>query len=231
MISAPTHRKELDRLEALRRYQILDTPPEKAFDDLTTLASVLCHTPIALVTFVDRDRQWFKSRMGISVAQTSRQFSFCAHTILQSSVLVVPDASADDRFKDNPWVVNDPSVRFYAGAPVFTVDGLPVGTVCVFDREPRTLSVGEEESLRTVARLGTTLLEFRRTTKDLNAAVERIEIMSELLPMCTSCRRLQNEQGQWLVLEQYVRGHGHPAEGHSVCPDCAKKLYPDYIRS
>lgn len=231
MNGAPTHKKERERLEALRRYHILDTGPEKGFDDLTYLASALCKSSISLVTFIDRDRQWFKARMGIGVPQTSRHISFCAYTILQSTVLAIPDTAQDDRFRDNPWVADDPGVRFYAGAPIFSSDGLPLGTVCVFDREPRSLSVGQEESLRALSRLCSSLLEMRRLNGDLTDALDSLNMTSELLPACSSCRRLKDESGRWLVLEQYVREHTRSPESHGICPDCARKLYPDYIRS
>src|SRR3954468_11977024 len=111
---------ESARLAALRSYRILDTEPEKAFDDLTLLASYICGTPIALITLVDRDRQWFKSKVGISAAETSRSLSFCSHAIEQKDLYIADDAGAHELFKDNPFVVNDPKIRFYAGAPLVT---------------------------------------------------------------------------------------------------------------
>lgn len=231
MHAAPLHSRESERLEALRRYRILDTAPERAFDDLTYLASFFCKTPMSLVTLVDRDRQWFKSRVGFSHPQTSRGLSFCAHTILQPTVMVVPDTTADDRFRDNALVTHDPTIRFYAGAPIFSIDGLPLGALCVLDREPRTLSVGQEEALRAMSRLAGALLETRRSVGELSVATETMNLLSQMLPVCSSCRRLQNEDGTWVSLEQYVKGHAHVAGGHGTCPACARRLYPDYIRS
>lgn len=231
MPGAPLHPKEAERLDALRRYRILDTAPERAFDDLTYLASFFCKTPMSLVTFVDRDRQWFKSRVGFTHPQTSRGLSFCAHTILQSTVMVVPDMGADVRFRENALVTHDPGIRFYAGAPIFSIDGLPLGALCVLDREPRTLTVGQEEALRAMSRLAGALLETRRSVGELAIAMDSMNLLSQMLPVCSSCRRLQNEKGDWISLEHYVRDHAHQAGGHGTCPDCARRLYPDYIRS
>jgi hypothetical protein len=228
---AALHPRESERLDALRKYRILDTAPERAFDDLTYLASFFCKTPISLVTLVDRDRQWFKSRVGFQHPQTSRTISFCAHTILQSTVMVVPDLSKDDRFHDNPLVTHDPAVRFYAGAPIFSFDGLPLGSLCVLDREARTLTVGQEEALRAMSRLAGTILETRRSVGELAAATDRLSLLSQMLPVCSSCGRLQAEAGGWSSLEQYVRQHAHQAGELRTCPECARRLYPNYIRA
>lgn len=229
--AAALHPRETERLDALRRARILDTPPERAFDDLTHLASFFCKAPMALVSFVDRDRQWFKSRVGFQHPQSSRTISFCAHTILQSTVMVVPDTQQDDRFRDNPLVTHDPLVRFYAGTPIVSSEGLPLGALCVLDREPRSLTVGQEEALRAMARIAGTLLETRRSVGELAAATERLNLLSHMLPVCSSCGRLQGDDGQWSPLERYVRQHAHQAGELRTCPECAKRLYPNYIRT
>jgi formate hydrogenlyase transcriptional activator len=156
-------RDESARLDVLRRYEILDTPPEVPFDDLATLASHLCDTPIALVGFVASDREWFKAGIGMSIDAAPRDISFSAHAILQSDVFVVPDTSTDPRFTSNPLVTETPRIRFYAGAPIETSDGHSLGTICVIDREPRELRESQLQGLRALARHAGSLLEFRRT--------------------------------------------------------------------
>jgi GAF domain-containing protein len=150
------------RVAALEKYAILDTDPEQAFDDLTLLASFVCKTPIALISLVDEDRQWFKSRVGIAAAETSRDIAFCSTAILQSEIFVVPDALEDERFRDNPLVVSDPHIRFYAGAPLINEDGYALGTLCVVDRTPRELAPDQREALKALSRLVLAQLEFRR---------------------------------------------------------------------
>ena len=162
MPSAPVPSNEDERLETLRLYNILDTVPEKAFDDLTWLASRVCKTPIALMSIIDRDRQWFKSKSGLNVPETPREIAFCAHAILQPEPLVIPDATLDRRFAENPLVTDSPNIRFYAGARITTANGYALGTVCVIDREPRHLHPDDVSALEMLARQAGALLELRR---------------------------------------------------------------------
>lgn len=161
-MKSPTPHNEAARLEALRQYNILDTAPEEAFDDLTFLAAHVCKTPIAFVSFVDKDRQWFKSNVGMTASETSRDISFCTHAIMQRDLFIVRDALADDRFATNPLVLQEPNIRFYAGAPLITPEGEALGTLCVIDSVPRDLSDEQQEALRALGRRVITQLELRR---------------------------------------------------------------------
>jgi PAS domain S-box-containing protein len=161
MIPAAFPANELERLTALRIYEVLDTEPEAEFDDLTRLASYICGTPIALVTLVDASRQWFKSRLGLDVTETPREQAFCAHAILGDDVFEVQNALEDERFADNPLVSGSPDIRFYAGAPLRTADGFNLGTVCVIDRVPRKLDERQRDALRTISHQVVHLLELR----------------------------------------------------------------------
>jgi GAF domain-containing protein len=165
--SAPDH----DRLAALQKYAILDTEPERAFDDLTLLASFVCKTPIALISLVDEDRQWFKSKIGIAASETPREFAFCSTAIQQSEVMVIPDTLKDERFRDNPMVVAEPKIRFYAGAPLINEEGYALGTLCVVDRAPREFGPDQREALQALGRLVLAQLEFRRNLQLLKEAL------------------------------------------------------------
>jgi anti-sigma regulatory factor (Ser/Thr protein kinase) len=166
---------EPDRLAALYRYRILDTKPEQAFDDLTVLASYICETPIALISLIDTDRQWFKSRVGMSEAETSRSISFCSHAIELTGLYIVPDARRDEKFRDNPLVTGGPMIRFYAGAPLVTPEGHALGTLCVVDRVPRTLTPGQLEALDALRRQAQAQLELRVNLMELEEALARRE--------------------------------------------------------
>jgi signal transduction histidine kinase len=152
MQTAPLPHTEELRLEALSAHAILDTLPEQDFDDVTQLASFICGVPIALVSLVDRERQWFKSRVGLDATETPRDLAFCAHAILQDDVFVVPDSHQDERFHDNPLVTGGPRVRFYAGTPLKSESGHSLGTLCIIDHEPRKLTAEQARVLRRLGR-------------------------------------------------------------------------------
>jgi PAS domain S-box-containing protein len=165
---APLPEDEAARLCALWQYRVLDTEPESAFDDLTRLASQLCGVPIALVSLIDAHRQWFKSRVGLEATETPRDVAFCSHAILQREMLIVQDTLQDERFAANPLVTSDPNIRFYAGAPLITPTGEALGTLCVIDRVPRTLTAQQIEVLQVLGQQVVTQLELRRSLMDLS---------------------------------------------------------------
>lgn len=199
---------ESARLAALRRYRILDTEPERAFDDLTLLAAKICDTPIALITLVDDDRQFFKSRHGISITETARSVSFCAHAIQQHDLFIVEDARTHRQFRDNPFVVGEPHIRFYAGGPLVTPDGHALGTLCVIDHVARTLSTSQREALEALSRQAQAQLELRSSLhdlkealaerdraeadqltliEDLRASLDHVGKLTGLMPLCSAC--------------------------------------------
>jgi PAS domain S-box-containing protein len=165
LIVTPKPSCESARLEALYRYNILNTVSESAFDDLARLAAYICRTPIAVISFVDAERQWFKSSVGLNHKEAQRETAFCAHTILGTDCFIVEKADADERFRDHPWVIEPPALRFYAGVPLTTPDGYAIGSLAVMDVAPRTLSPEQLDSVRTIANQVMAQLELRRTPR------------------------------------------------------------------
>jgi two-component system cell cycle sensor histidine kinase/response regulator CckA len=161
MKAPPAPADEAGRLDALRRYRLLETPPEDSLDDLTRLAAYVCQTPIALLTLIDGHRQWFKSRIGLSLSETPRELSFCGHALHAPDVLVVRDTHEDHRFADNPLVLGDPNIRSYAGAPLRTADGHAIGTIAVADVVARDLTPEQLGALQVLARQAMAQLELR----------------------------------------------------------------------
>lgn len=217
-MTAPLPANEAERLRVLQLYRILDTAAEKTFDDLTRLAAGICEAPISLLSLVDSSRQWFKSSVGLDVRQTPRDLAFCAHAILKDDDFVVPDARQDARFATNPLVTSAPSIRFYAGVPLTVLPGVRLGTLCVIDRKPRTLTASQVQSLRTLRDVVVTHLELRRACLDLSD-IER------LLPICAWCRQIRANDGTWQPLHDYVART--TLVSHGLCPTCAAR--PDRL--
>jgi PAS domain S-box-containing protein len=171
---APLHTRERARLNALGGYDLLDTEPEQSFDDITLLASQICETPIASISFIDENRQWFKSKIGLDATETSRDIAFCAHTILGTDTLVVEDAQADSRFAANPLVTGDPHIRFYAGFPLIVDHDKALGALCVIDKVPRKLTAEQETALRLLGRQVVIQLDLRQSLKEVKRGADQI---------------------------------------------------------
>ena len=170
MLFARTPDNESERQANLDLHEILDTLPEEAFDAITSIAAHICGTPIALISLIDKDRQWFKSHHGLAVSETPRDFSFCAHAILDPDQLfVVEDAQLDNRFLDHPLSTGDPNVIFYAGAPLVSRAGFPLGTLCVIDNKPHTLNSEQRKALADLSNQVIAQMELRRIVKELKS--------------------------------------------------------------
>lgn len=186
-MKAPFPPNESDRLASLGQYEILDTPSEREFNDLAFLAAHICQTPIAMVSLIDEKRQWFKATVGVDLAETSRDSAFCAYTILQpGEILEVKDAQTDERFADNPFVRSDPHIRFYAGAPLLATDGQPIGTLCVMDRKPRSMTAEQIAALAALSRAVGAQLELRKQGRVVAKEKEKAD---HLLAVAEKARR------------------------------------------
>ncbi|MBX7150155.1 PAS domain S-box protein [bacterium] len=370
----PKPRNESQRLESLYRYKILDTDPEQRFDDLAYLASFICNAPVAMINFIDAERQWVKSKIGTDIRETIRDAAFCAHTILQNDLMIVTDATKDERFANNPYVFSGLKVRFYAGATILSSDGHALGTICILDTKPRNLSPEQADALRALSRqvhdqmelrnqlfdLKKTLgdrdrieqslqqneaylneiletsrdgilveedehvvymnnayahlfgcsspeelyglhlselaapedierlleygrrrargeeaptlytfkiqrrdnrmpveleasvsnflhekkhhiitfvrditerrrseLERERLITDLQNALSKVKTLSGLLPICAACKKIRDDKGYWNQIEVYIEQHSEADFSHGICPDCARRLYPE----
>jgi hypothetical protein len=224
-MKAPPPTNEAERLAALKEYHILDTGTEQSYDDITTLAAHICEVPVAMISLVDEDRQWFKSKVGLEQQQTSRDVAFCAHAILQNEPFVVRDATKDRRFADNALVTGEPHVRFYAGIPLINPEGLALGTLCVVDHQPRRLSAKQQEALQALSRQVMALLELRRVSARLADALEHVKILEELLPICAWCKRIRDDKGYWDQVEAYIHKYTGADFTHGICPECLAKAH------
>ncbi|MEJ6482293.1 sensor domain-containing diguanylate cyclase [Nostoc punctiforme UO1] len=199
---APLYKNEAERLKALADYNILDTLPEQGFDDLTAIAAYICKTPIALISLVDADRQWFKSNIGLKVRETPRESAFCSYAILHpENILVIPNAMKDDRFANNPLVKSNSKIRFYAGAPLVTPNGFPIGTLCVMDTVPRQLSYQQLDALRRLTRQAIAQMELIQEVRNRKQS----EIEGRQLSLTDDLTGLHNRRGFFVMAEQQLK--------------------------
>lgn len=235
---ADSNRPDEDaRLKALTRYSVLDTPREEEFDDFTRLAAHIFKAPIAVINLIDRDRQWFKSEVGLGVRETPLGISICRHAILQQELFVVPDTTADERFKNNPLVTGSPYLRFYAGALLQSSEGLPLGTLCVLDYRTREITEEEGRILKILARQVMNLLELRLAARqlairnqELETARQQIKILEGILPVCAQCRKVRDENNQWDSFEGYLVKHADVNFTHGLCPTCVEAYLAELER-
>jgi signal transduction histidine kinase len=181
MISAAIPENEPARQKALESYNIIDTPREDDYDEIVKLASDICGTPISLISLIDMQRQWFKANIGLDASETSREVAFCTHAILGDDVMMVADAELDERFHDNPLVTSYPSIRFYAGMPLITVDGHKLGTLCVIDRVPREINDFQKNALRVLSRQIVNHLDRRLKVNQLGEALKTVNEQNKKL--------------------------------------------------
>lgn len=187
MNNPPIPENEESRLEALKDYNILDTLTEKDYEDITLLAATICKTPVSLITFIDEDRQWFKSHYGTSETETKREYAFCSHALNSpKEALIVEDSRKDKRFADNPLVTGDPYVIFYTGMPLVNPEGYPLGTLCVIDHEPRKLSEEQINALKILSNQVVTLLEIRKSNIELKTIRDQLEVRNKELEQFAS---------------------------------------------
>ncbi len=197
MKPAPLPINEADRLKALQNYQLLDTLPEEVYDDITRIATEITGMPIALLSLIDKDRQWFKSRQGLDINETPREFSFCAHAILEpDEMMIVEDARYDERFHDNPLTTGDPHVVFYAGVPIVDADQHAFGTLCVIDSRPRNLPENKQMALKALAKLINVHFELRKTKLELARIHEEL---SKVTQQKSTPEQSQSDQAQALI--------------------------------
>ena len=221
--------KEEQRLKALAEYRILGTEPEKCYDDITQIASLTCNVPISLMTLVDKDRQWFKSKIGLEINQTRRDWSFCTHAIKENNPLIIHDALQDERFINNPLVTGDPNIRFYAGFPLRNNDGNKLGTLCVIDRKPGSLNANQLIVMELLSRQVVSFLELRKRSLHLLDALSKFHNQEGILSVCSYCREVKNKEGDWQHLEKYLSSVSDIRFSHGVCDKCMEKHFPDVV--
>lgn len=230
-MKVPIPKSEIRRLEALRNYHVLDSAPEREFDDVVKVASHICDVPFANFVLADAGRQWFHAKPDIKESETSKGDSFCAQVIESEEFLLVEDATTDPRFADNPLVAGEDHIRFCAGAPLVDADGESLGALCVMDREPRSLRDEQRNALEALARLVVSQMQFRRVSHALAEALHDVRTLQGLLPICAHCHGIRNDEGYWEKVEEYLGNRTEAELSHGICPKCFQKRYPEAFTS
>ena len=231
MSAAPKPINEAERLRALSEYRILGTRPEESFDNITSMAAMICHVPIALISLVDQSHQWFKSRVGCDQQETERDISFCGHTILNPKPLIVEDALEDQRFANNPLVKQDPHIRMYAGFPLNTPNHQRIGTLCVIDHRPKSLTSVQFQVMQRLADQVVILLELRRKSLVLLEEFCKLQDRKGLICSCSYCRKIRDSDGNWQPFEDYMMRHSTLNFSHGICQGCMTEHFPEVNRA
>ena len=220
---------EAARLAALRRYNLLDTEAEQIFDDIVTAAAVICGSPMAMISLIDENRQWFKAKVGLEATETPRNVAFCDHAIRNpDTTLIVEDATQDQRFSDNPLVTGEQHIRFYMGAPLKDRDGMALGTLCVIDSTPQHPTETQVRALEALRRVVIHELEQRDMARALATALISVKSLSGLLPICSYCKSIRNDEGSWDSLYEYLSAHAGVDLTHGICPSCLVQHFPGF---
>ena len=223
--------EEERRLKALAEYRILGTGAESCYDSITQIACLTCDVPISLMTLVDQDRQWFKSKVGLEISETKRDWSFCTHAIKESSPLIIQDALKDERFINNPLVTGDPNIRFYAGFPLENSEGNKLGTLCVIDRKPGRLTFEQRTIMDLLSKQIVSFLDLRKRSLNLLDAITHLHNQEGIISVCSYCREVKNKDGDWLHIEKYLSNMSDIRFSHGVCDSCMERHFPDVIEA
>lgn len=213
MLKAPISENEEARISELLEYAILDTPPEISLDEIVHIASYICQTPISLISIVDKERQWFKAKVGLNATQTERDISFCGHAIQYDDIFIVENAELDERFKDNPLVTAEPRVVFYAGAPLITNKGFKIGTLCVIDHKPKSLNDEQKRILKSLSKMVIQSLEMNKILKKIHNEQKNLIFHAKMLSLGEMASGIAHEinnplmiiTGKLHLLDEYIK--------------------------
>ena len=222
-----TKQNQAGLLAAIHSHDAQDADAERNFDDFTLLASRICDVPIALISVTDGGGQCVESYIGLDISDTPRTLAYCDDAIIDNQVTIVSDVQEDQRFTANALIRTNPAIRFYAGVPLRTPDGMILGTLCAIDTKPRELSNRQIEALEALARQIANQLLLQRTNGELAEVLKRSRKLEGLIPVCSSCRKVRKEDGHWTSLEEYLVDETDIDITHGICPVCLDVLYPD----